>query len=134
MRHTVRQGPTLVIVRSTTGHTFGAYAHAPWTSVNAWTDSAGCFLFLVENPHNDEPTCFECLDTAVPMYCHSNYGPTFGGGHDLCIHESFDAGRSFTRFPRHYNDTLGRGRATFTGASDSIGLFAPEEYEVWAVI
>ena len=121
-------------MRSTTGHTFGGHAVAPGTSAAAHINSTGCFLFLVENPHNDAPTCFECKDTTYSTYCYPNYGPTFGGGHDLCIHESFDAGRSFTRFPRHYNDTLGRGRATFTGASDSIGIFAPEDYEVWAVI
>ena len=117
----------MVIVRSTTGHTFGAYASAPWTSAQSWTNVGGCFLFLVENPHNDAPTCFDCTNTGNAMYCDPNYGPTFGGGHDIYI---CDAGQSYTNFPHSYADTLGRGYATFTGARD----FTPEDYEVWAVI
>ena len=125
----VRQGPTLVIVRSTTGHTFGGHAVAPWTSANAYTTTAGCFLFLVENPHNDAPTCFECKNTAHSTHCNPAYGPTFGGGHDLVIHPGGDAGLSYTNFPNSYTDTLGRGNATFTGACN----FTVEDYEVWGV-
>jgi TLD len=120
----------VVIVRSTTGHTFGAYASAPWTSAGGYTNAGGCFLFLVENPHNDAPTCFDCTDTSNAMYCHSGSGPSFGGGGDIGIFPGSDAGQSYTGFPHRYADTLGRGNATFTGASN----FTPEDYEVWAVI
>ena len=123
------QGPTLVIVRSTTGHTFGGHAVAPWASgAGANTNTAGCFLFLVENPHNDAPTCFECETPAHAMYCNATHGPVFGS--DFRIHNAGDAGQSFTIFPSDYTDTLGRGNATFTGAYN----FTPEDYEVWAVI
>ena len=121
----------MVIVRSTTGHTFGGYASAPWTSaVKAYTNVDGCFLFLVENPHNDAPTCFDCTSTAKAMFRHPCFGPAFGGGHDLAVFPNSDAGQSYTNFPYGYADTLGRGNATFTGARD----FTPEDYEVWAVI
>ncbi len=123
------QGPTLVIVRSTTGHTFGGHAVAPWASAGSYINSTGCFLFLVENPHNDAPTCFECEDTQHSTYCSSSYGPTFGGGHDLVIHHGSDTAQSRTTFPNAYTDTLRRGHATFTGARD----FTAEDYEVWAV-
>ena len=114
-------------MRSTTGHTFGGHAVAQWASPGGYITSAGCFLFLVENPHNDAPTCFECKDTTYSTYCDSNRGPTFGNGHDLVIHEGSDTARSYTNFPSSYTDTLGRGNATFTGAQ------ASEDYEVWAV-
>ena len=116
-------------MRSTTGHTFGGYASAPWTTANAYTNAAGCFLFLVENPHNDAPTCFECRNVQNAMYCYSDRGPCFGSGHDLGLHQGGDTGRSYTGFPTSYTDTLGRGNATFTGAQ----VFTPEDYEVWAV-
>ena len=129
----VRQGPTLVIVRSTTGHTFGGYAVAPWSSARdrVWTTTAGCFLFLVENPHNDAPTCFDCTSTANAMFVGANYGPSFGGGngYDIDIFPGDDAAQSYTDFPHSYADTLGRGNATFTGACD----FTAEDYEVWGV-
>ena len=86
-------------------------------------------MFLVENPHNDAPTCFECSDVQYAMCCNSSYGPTFGGGHDLCLHQGSDTARCYTNFPSSYTDTLGRANATFTGAQD----FTPEDYEVWAV-
>ena len=86
-------------------------------------------MFLVENPHNDAPTCFECGNVQKAMYCKPIKGPTFGSGHDLCLHENGDTARSYTSFPHSYTDTLGRANATFTGAKD----FTPEDYEVWAV-
>ena len=116
-------------MRSTTGHTFGGHAVAPWASAGFNINSTGCFLFLVENPHNDAPTCFECKHTTYSTYCNSSYGPTFGAGSDLMIHGGSDTGTSYTTFPSHYTDTLGRGHATFTGATG----FTPEDYEVWAV-
>ena len=86
-------------------------------------------MFLVENPHNDAPTCFECSQVQNAMYCGSNYGPNFGAGVDLALHQGGDTGQSHTSFPGGYTDTLGRGNATFTGARN----FTAEDYEVWAV-
>ena len=115
-------------MRSTTGHTFGGYASAPWTSNGGSITPAGCFLFLVENPHNDAPRCFEYVSNQA-MYCGSSYGPTFGGGHDLALHPGSDTAQSQTSGFHSFTDTLGRGSATFTGAS----AFTPEDYEVWDV-
>ena len=114
-------------MRSTTGHTFGGYASAPWHSAIAYINAAGCFLFLVENPHGDAPTCFECKSDGCAMRGLSGHGPLFGGGFDLRI--TSDGSLSGTNFPSSYTDTLGRGNATFTGALE----FALEDYEVWEV-
>jgi hypothetical protein len=111
-------------VRSTTGHTFGGYASVPWHSENVDINTAGCFLFLVENPHGDAPTCFE-HNRERAMCGSSQYGPIFGGN-DLYI--TSDGSSSGTGFPHYCTDTLGRGNATFTGAK----VFTPEDYEVWA--
>jgi hypothetical protein len=112
-------------VRSTTGHTFGGYASAPWDSAGSYINTAGCFLFLVENPHGDAPTCFEYNNDGDAMGGYSAHGPLFGGGHDFYI--TSDGNSSHTIFSS-YTDTLGRGNATFTGAK----IFTPEDYEVWA--
>ena len=119
------QGPTLVVVRSTTGHTFGAYANAPWDSRGAWTNVGGCFLFLVENPHNDPPTCFDCKSSSA-FFCRGNVGPYTN---DLRIHYGGDTAQCATALGTNYTDTLGRGAATFTGAQN----FTLEDYEVWGV-
>jgi hypothetical protein len=113
-------------VRSTTGHTFGGFASAPWSSTAGYITAAGCFLFLVENPHGDAPTCFECENNQNAMRGHSEDGPIFGGA-DLLI--TSDGSSSHIGFPYSYADTLGRGYdETFTGAQ----RFTPEDYEVWA--
>jgi hypothetical protein len=123
----------VVIVRSTTGHTFGGYASAPWTSASSYTNVGGCFLFLVENPHNDAPTCFDCTNTGYAMGCFPTHGPLFGCRgceSDMRIFPTGDTAQSYTSFSTSYADTLGRGSATCTGAKN----FTPEDYEVWAVI
>ncbi len=63
------------------------------------------------------------------MYGHPGYGPYFGAGADLYIStDGSSTTTGNTRFPTSYTDTLGRGHATFTGASN----FTLEDYEVWA--
>ena len=116
-------------MRSTTGHTFGAYASAPWHSAGDYINAAGCFLFLVENPHGDAPTCFEYNHNGYAQHGNEDYGPIFGGEttYDLVI--SSQEKTSLSNFPDSYTDTLGRGKATFTGAN----VFTAEDYEVWAV-
>ncbi len=118
-------------MRSTTGHTFGGYASTSWHSADIFINAAGCFLFLVENPHGDAPNCFECKSDVHAMNRGIGWGPIFGGGlfgEDLYI-TSYGSG-SCTNFPTSYTDTLGRGDATFTGAEELEFTF--EDYEVWA--
>ncbi len=38
------------------------------------------------------------------IYCNSTYGPTFGNGHDLVIHDQCNSNRSsYANFPHQYN-------------------------------
>ena len=87
--------------------------------------ATGSFLFLVENPHGDAPTCFECKNNDCGLYGNPGFGPLFG---DADLHLTSDGSGSYTGFPSSYTDTLGRGNATFTGARG----FNAEDYEVWA--
>ncbi len=113
-------------MRSTTGHTFGGYASTSWHSADIYINAAGCFLFGVENPHGDAPTCFECKNDVHAMLGGKDCGPIFGDGEGFYI--SSDGSGSYTDFPTSYTDTLGRGDATFTVTEK----FTFEDYEVWA--
>ncbi len=165
------QGPTLVIVRSTSGHTFGGYASKSWDSQHAhghdwrskqllctsgvchdcrnfFIEAAGSFLFLVENHHDDPPTCFESQDASTAIACTPRSGPCFGMDGITIHHHHFeypfedqdeddDSGLSASWLPDCYMDTLGRGSDTFTPQNsypDTSDSFAVEDYEVWAVI
>ncbi len=119
-------------MRSSTGHTFGGYAAGPWHSQGRFENYPGSFIFLVENPHGNAPTFFECRDSAYAVECGPPYYPWFGefggGSGDFAL---FNGAQGCSlRFPSSYIDTLGHGNATFTGAAD--GKFTLEDFEVWA--
>ncbi len=44
-----------------------------------------------------------CTNTAYAIYCHSSYGPMFGGGHDILITSGSNANQtSYSNFGSHY--------------------------------
>lgn len=96
---------------------------------NGYTKCEGSFLFLVENPYNDAPTCFELKDSKDKVgatFNASESGPCFGVGHDLAIQKkSLDTIRCYLHIGTSYIDKPGLG----LGHSD----FLLEDYEVWAV-
>ena len=77
-------------------------ANAPWVggSSGVYINAPGSFLFLLENPHNDALTCFECNITAQAMIGHGSYGPIFGSD-DMRCHNAADTGRLYTCFLCH---------------------------------
>jgi hypothetical protein len=115
---------------------------------NTFIEAAGSFLFLVENHHNDPPTCFDSLHASTAMGCSPRSGPCFGMD-GIIIHshhwedpfedqeEDGESSLSASWFPECYKDTLGRGDDTFTPQGsypDQSDSFAVEDYEVWAVM
>jgi hypothetical protein len=122
------QGPTVTMIKSSGGYVFGGYSGVAWSSVGRGHACPSAFLFTVTNPHGDPITRFMSNGDDEAVYCHSGFGPTFGGGPDLYVTGAF-YGTSFTNFPISYTDTRWREDATFTGAL----YFTPAEVEVWAV-
>jgi len=123
-------GPTVTIIKSTGGWIFGAYNPGSWNSTGNWVQHSGCFLFTLTNPNGTPPTAYYQKTTSNATYCNSGYGPTFGGGHDLYVdHNCNSNANSQTNFPNSYNDTTGRGNATFTGGRN----YQVSEIEVFQV-
>ena len=134
MADAAAQGPTLVIVRSTNGFTFGGYAAAAWHNNNACIRAAGSFVFWVENPQGRAPGCLDCAMPANALFggCNSAYGPMFDaatGNGCMYICSSNNPATSQIAPTPTYPDTTGLGVALFTGAFK----FTLEDYEVWAV-
>lgn len=83
------KGPTVTIVKSSNGYIFGGYANVAWSSSGSYQFDNKCFLFSAKNANGSKMIK---LDNNGPhhsnqysVYNGGNYGPTFGGGHDLYI-------------------------------------------------
>ena len=81
------KGPTVTVVRSSSGHLFGAVAANSWTSPSAHVSSPDSFLFCLDCAgERDTPRKLAQLPGKTnAMYDVGSYGPTFGPGHDLYI-------------------------------------------------
>jgi hypothetical protein len=52
-------------------------------STSSWKTGGNNFLFSLNKMKK-----YEIKEGGNSIYSHANYGPTFGGGHDLGIHTS----------------------------------------------
>ena len=57
------------------------------SGTSGWTNCTESFLFSLVNPSGAKPTKMPLRGTNNEngIFCHSGYGPTVGGGHDLYI-------------------------------------------------
>jgi len=83
------KGATLTIAKTSEGYVFGGYIDVPWTSQNNgdWKSSEEAFLFSLRCHAGLAPTKLKLKPdrNKYAVYHRSDYGPTFGGWHDLCI-------------------------------------------------
>ena len=80
------RGASLTIMRLSTGRVIGGYTSASWSSSSGYY-SRDCNAFLFSITNNYKHTIqhlSSCSEYA--MYRRSDYGPTFGNGHDLLFH------------------------------------------------
>jgi len=112
------QGPTVVIVETTTGAVFGGYTGLDWSSVGSYGSSGTSFLFRMRPAKAHYVIKKSRVGNAI--YRNPNYGPTFGGGHDLYIaagalsnSNSYSNGGHGYTFPSHPNYQLADGSKHF---------------------
>ena len=124
------QGPTISLFKIDKGYIFGGYASTDWTSYGGYKSVPDSFIFSLTNIHGTEPTKFPNSNTSYSIYDVSNYGPTFGSGHDICIYKN----DTYANFPNSYQDILSIGKSIFTGDSDNNNKnFKLKEIEVFKV-
>ena len=124
------KGPTISLFKNENGYIFGGYASIDWTSYGNYKSASDCFIFTLTNMYNIEPTKFPNTNTSKSIYDHSSYGPTFGGGYDICIW--FSPNQYLTNF-HSYKDVLGKGYSIFKGNNDNYN-FNLKEIEVFKLI
>ena len=86
--------------------------------------NSNTFIFSLRNTHGTAPFKASPIRSACHVYIASNYGPTFGGGHDIHI-----GGDSYTNFGHTYTAPVSMSNPqTFLAG---VNHFTPTEVEVF---
>jgi len=74
---------TLVLIKSAGNRRFGGFTSAEWSSPSSGTykDDQNAFLFSL-----DKQKIYSYKKDGKAIYNYKDYGPTFGGGHDIHIY------------------------------------------------
>ncbi|CDW73285.1 UNKNOWN [Stylonychia lemnae] len=92
------KGPTLSIIKSSTGKVAGGYTSQSWKSVNNYVVDKEAFLFSADNQVQ-----ITNPNGQNAIYDHVSYGPTFGGGHDLYVAAGANSNQnSYTNLNNNY--------------------------------
>ncbi len=93
-----KKGDTVTIAKLDNGRLIGGYAGCAWQSKNNYGYScSGSFLFNLTNGHayhkkNYHNGNSNSFSHNYWIYDHSNYGPTWGGGHDWYVSKNMTTG------------------------------------------
>ena len=120
------KGENLGVIKSDNGYLFGWWTPISWKSSNAFAIDASTFIFTLTNPAG-VPAKYKNKDASCAVYDGSSCGPKLG---NCDIHVWNTPTDSHTTFPTCYEDTTGRGPATFTGSGNfqvsDLEVFVPE--------
>jgi hypothetical protein len=83
-------GNTVMVVKDTKGNVFGGYVAAAWTNGGEYTQCSKAFVFSLRRMHHPQGGMVRGKvngkDESGEAICsNKSQGPTFGGGHDICI-------------------------------------------------
>jgi hypothetical protein len=98
------KGNTITIIKNNLNYVFGGYASFAWNSSGVWINDPNAFLFSIRRAGVSFKDKFIVKRAECALYGKPNYGPTFGGGHDIhiCNQSNTNTG-SYTNFGDSYN-------------------------------
>jgi len=115
---------SIAVIKTENGYIFGGIATNDWSGT-AYKSSTTAFVFNLYG-NASAPIKWDIAQTANAMYARTNYGPTFGGGHD--IHTNLDNNYMYEN-KHSYGGNGSTGRVTgYTNA----GYNRIVEVEVWS--
>mgnify|MGYP002630576794 CR=1 FL=1 len=114
------KGPTISVMKTTTGKIFGGFTNIAWSDSQGYKNEAASWLFSIDgnSKHTAKPANYQHA-----VYHRADYGPTFGGGHDINVKNDLNSG--YTNFGHSYNCPWGSGgqcQTYFAGNYDSWNL------------
>jgi hypothetical protein len=122
---------TVTIIETTKDFIFGGFTPLAWDSSGSYKLDRNEATFLFTATKTSEGRRFLLSNPALAIYCHSDYGPTFGGGHDIYVASACATNpNSYTNFGNSFtNDTGINGKEVLTGEH----CFIVKEIEVFAI-
>ena len=102
------KGPTIVLIRSSDGKSYGGYNSVSWASCGSHCEDSQAFLFRM-SPEKGQRSRQHVRTEKFPVspslhyqaqYAHPTYGPTFGGRYDLQTFTT--SGLTLTTIPSAY--------------------------------
>ena len=112
---------TLTLVETTSGRRFGGFTDAQWDQSNKFKTGSNGFIFSLDNKE-----IYYNKDSNYNIYCCSDRGPTFGGGHDFKIVNNCNNSNESYDYSGCSYDTNGKKYA-LAGQSN----FLVKDYEVY---
>jgi hypothetical protein len=80
---------TITIIKNNLNYVFGGFASSAWNSSGRYIHDENAFLFSLRRNGVSSKDKFMTKNPVYSLYGKSDYGPTFGGGHDIHIcHQS----------------------------------------------
>ena len=123
-------GSNITILKNSFGHTIGGYTSLDWgVNQGNWLRDDSAFLFSLDKNEKYSPSIYP----QYTIYNGQQYGPTFGGGHDLMIFGWNYQGNDCYHYPHSYNG----GQFTKTaheGGSYWQGMFTVKSIETWQIL
>ena len=130
----VNKGPTVTIALMADGTVCGGYAERAWGPGGNYQADPSAFIFRLKYRGTLAPYKPTQSNTSQAVYDHSNYGPTFGGGHDLVFY--YSSNNNGIHNPSSYSypsDPKTGGSYPITGGHSSLsgpGAFVVQAYQV----
>ena len=110
------KGPTLSLIKTVAGHIFGGFTTISWDSSGAYKNDTQSFLFSV-----DKQTKYPIVkDYQYAIYCGASYGPTFGGGNDIYVHDNSNSNKSSYTYDNSKSTNCCYNLPVAPGKSESI--------------
>jgi hypothetical protein len=127
-----KQGPTVTVIRSESGHVFGGVTDVSWSSSIGWRKSNAFLFGLRTHANGSEPVRFLLISGKEDKSTRheTRWGPRFGEGANLCVNRDANAYPSSRQDVGSTFDAGGAGRFPFTGTE----CFKIADWEVLQII
>lgn len=112
---------TVTLVETLNGKRFGGFTNNAWDQRGDYISGSNGFIFSF-----DDKSIYYNKNSSCEIYCQSNYGPTFGGGHDFYICDNCNSSDSSYDNSNHSYNTNGKKYA-MAGTKN----FLVKDYEVY---